>query len=528
MMPVRAFSGPSQAAAVQRETRQQMNVAEWVTLGLYGAVVTTAIHFHEPWADEAQAWQIARSLSLGRMFQTLRYEGSPGLWHLLLWFLSRLHVSYAGMRWASGLVALGGIAILLRYSPFPRWLKLLLPFTYFLLFQYAVIARSYVLVPLLLFALATLWAKRFQHPVAVAVTLGLLANVALHAAMLSAGFAAIYALEWYWQKSDERLLPVRRLGGPALLLCTLYAISILTARPAKDITFPQGQSPLPPAQARASEQLAQLRHGHSVQAIEYQFKQRLTPPLASGLVLPLPLALLFWVVLAGALAGAGKLRYLIPGVLLALFCHFVAARPWHTGLMTPYLITILWMVWPNQERGFHDRNRYEQGVLAFLSLIVLIQIYWAVHALNFDRRHSYSPAKMTAVFLKPYLDQDAKILETGNHFDSVAVEPYFNRKVFANQPYPFHWWSTRNLAEQNYSSLVQQRPALVLVQWLADGDTQPTDEAIDLIPEVRGLKKLGYRNTQIFCGKMPVQGAAILETHCALIFEPLPDLQRQR
>jgi hypothetical protein len=513
---------------MEAEIPRRVGALEWVTLSLYAVVVAAAIHSHEPWADEAQAWQIARSLSLGRMFQALRYEGSPGLWHLLLWFLSRLHLSYAGMRWASGLLALGGIAILLRYSPFPRWLKLLLPFTYFLLFQYAVIARSYVLVPLLLFTLATLWTKRFQQPVAVAVTLGLLANVALHAAMLSAGFAAIYALEWYWQKNNELLLPARRLSGPALLLCTFYAIAILTARPAKDITFPQGQSPLPPAQAHANEQLAQLRHGHSVQAIEYQFKQRLTPPLASGLILPLQLALLFWVVLAWALAREGKLRYLLPGVLLALFCHFVAARPWHTGLITPYFIAILWMVWPNQERGFQDRKRYEKGVLAFFSLIVLIQIYWAAYALKFDRRHPYSPARMTAGFLKPYVDQDAKILETGNHFDSVAVEPYFDRKVFANQPYPFHWWSNRNLAGQNYSSLVQQRPALVLVQWLVDGDTQPTEEAVGLIPEVPGLRELGYRNTQIFCGEMPVQGAVVLETHCELIFEAVPAMQPAR
>jgi hypothetical protein len=30
---------------------------------------------------------------------------------------------------------------------------------------------------------------------------------------------------------------------------------------------------------------------------------------------------------------------------------------------------------------------------------------------------------------------------------------------------------------------------------------------------------LGYRNTHVFCGKMPVEGAVILESHCELVFE---------
>jgi hypothetical protein len=67
---------------------------------------------------------------------------------------------------------------------------------------------------------------------------------------------------------------------------------------------------------------------------------------------------------------------------------------------------------------------------------------------------------------------------------------------------------------------VRGRPPLVLVQWLADGDTQPSQEAINLIPGVPELRTLGYRNTHVFCGKMPGAGAVILQSHCELVFEP--------
>jgi hypothetical protein len=506
------------------ERNRLRSAPEWLALSLYGVVVAAAIRLHEPWADEAQAWQIARSLSLREMFQLLRYEGSPGLWHLLLWCLSRLHVPYAGMRWFAGAIAVAGVAILLLCSPFPRWLKLLLPFTFFLVFQYAVVARSYVLAPILLFALAAVWPRRFEKPIAVAVTLGLLANVALHLAMFSGGLALVFGMElWRRRRGGGHDIVPRRLGLALALLVGFYAVAILSARPAKDIAFPQGQSPLPAAQARSSEQLARLRHGRSLQAIRYQFAQRLTPPLATGLVLPLGLALLFWATLCWALFREGKLHYLIPGVLFVLFCHFVAARPWHSGLMTPYVIALLWMVWP-KEGPFKALPRHEQCALGFFFLIVLVQVYWAGYALNVDRTQTYSPGTQTAAFLKPYVDRGDTILETGNDFDSVAIEPYFDHKVFANEPYSYHWWSTRNGAQESYSTMlragVRDRPAVVVVQWLADGDTEPSEEAISLIPEVPELRTLGYRNTHVFCGRMPVADAVILESHCALVFEP--------
>lgn len=510
-----------EAASMAPGRRPIRGAPEWLALSLYGVVVAAAIHFHEPWADEAQAWQIARSLSLRQMFHVLRYEGSPGLWHLLLWCLSRLHVSYAGMRWSSGGIALAGIAVLLLCSPFPRWLKLLLPFTFFLVFQYAAVARSYVFAPILLFSLAALWPRRFEKPIAVAVTLGLLANVALHLAMFSGGFALVYGIELWWdRKRSGQPRAVPRLGMAVTLLVSFYAVAILTARPARDIAFPQGQSPLPAAEARSREQLAQLRQGHSPAAIRDQFAQRLTPPLATGLVLPLGLALLFWTVLCWALFRERKLRYLIPGALFFLFCHFVAARPWHSGLMTPYVIALLWMVWPNQGGPFKALPRHEQWALGIFFLIVLIQVYWAGYALNFDRTQTYSPGAQTAAFLKPFVDRGDTILEAGNHFDSVAIEPYFDHKVFANEPYAFHWWSSRNRAQENYSSMVRDRPSVVLVQWLADGDTVPSQEAINLIPVVPELRSLGYRNTHVFCGKMPGPGPVILESHCELVFEP--------
>src|SRR5579871_6286134 len=61
-------------------------IADFGVLGVWMAVVAFTLQYHEKWADEAQAWLIARDLNLKTIwFHELRYEGSPGLWHTILW-----------------------------------------------------------------------------------------------------------------------------------------------------------------------------------------------------------------------------------------------------------------------------------------------------------------------------------------------------------------------------------------------------------------------------------------------------------
>src|SRR5919108_4554632 len=119
--------------------------------GLLGAM----LFYHEPWFDEAQAWLIARDASpLDLVTRVLRYEGSPGLWHLILMVPARLHLPYATLNVVSGLFALAAGALFLRLAPFPWPVRLLYPFSFWAFYQYGVVARSYVMGPLLLFAAA--------------------------------------------------------------------------------------------------------------------------------------------------------------------------------------------------------------------------------------------------------------------------------------------------------------------------------------------------------------------------------------
>ena len=61
-----------------RERRTWETFGNYVVLLVYSGIVLFTVRYHEKWADEAQAWLVARDLDLKTLwFHELRYEGSP-------------------------------------------------------------------------------------------------------------------------------------------------------------------------------------------------------------------------------------------------------------------------------------------------------------------------------------------------------------------------------------------------------------------------------------------------------------------
>jgi hypothetical protein len=510
--------------------RFRFGLAEIVTLCLYAGLLAWAIPHHEPWADEAQAWQIVRSLRPAQIFHILSYEGHPGLWYLCLWVLSRLHVGYAGMRWVAGAIGFAGVAVLVAASPFPRFIKLLLPFTFYLAFQYAVVARSYVLSPLLIFLCAYFWPHRLQRPVTIALCLGLLANVAAHAAAISGGFAIVYLVDlWLGRRPPTLRASAGRLSSAAVLLLALYGISIWAALPAKDaggaafVIKPNSaqtgalaaqQSQLPPRYARPEPE-----HGNLVGWLAWKVNSRLAE-LTEGLIQPFWLGCVFWVLLSWKLLRTRKLHYLIPAVFLVVLSHIYAFF-WHSGLMLPCVIALLWMTWPAQHLPFLKLPLYEQLPLLMLLLIAAVQISWAEFAFQFDREHDYGSGAATAAFLRPYVISHASMIEIGNDFLSVGVQPYFDSKVFMNQPQAYYWWSTHNPSKLRYEQLLTENPEIVVLEWRFH--YFPTAQTIADLPLAKQLASLAYRNTHTFCGGLVQPGRDILEWDCDLIYQAVKE-----
>ena len=136
-----------------------------VVFTVYLAVVVITMAFHEPWFDEAQSWLIARDCPYRDLLLVRpHYEGHPPLWWLLLSIPAKLGVPYEwGLKGVELVCSALMCGLLVFRAPLPRLAVALLPFTYFLCYQYGVTSRPYALMCCALFVIAACWKSRDEH-----------------------------------------------------------------------------------------------------------------------------------------------------------------------------------------------------------------------------------------------------------------------------------------------------------------------------------------------------------------------------
>ena len=206
---------------------------------LFTAIAAVAVWFHEPWADEAQAWLIARDLGIRGILHQMGYEGSPPLWHLLLWGLIRLHLPYAALGAVSLMLVAGGMYIWLRWSPLPAPVRLMIPFTFYYQYQYAVVARSYALSIFLAFAAVALWRAKPVRVIPFGLVVALLAQTNMHGFMIAGGIACAFAWECIrdFRKRRPSQAQILQSGIAGLLVLASAAIARSLATPFPDCSF---------------------------------------------------------------------------------------------------------------------------------------------------------------------------------------------------------------------------------------------------------------------------------------------------
>ncbi len=156
----------------------------------------TASH-HEMWRDEIQAWLLARdSTSVFNLFAHLKYEGHPGLWHLCLMPLSRITHSPVIMQMLHLLITGITVYLFVRYSPFNWFQKFLFCFGYFVLYEYAIVARNYALGLLLITVFCALFRERYKRFIWVGCLLFLLAHTSVHALIVTIGIGSALCCEY--------------------------------------------------------------------------------------------------------------------------------------------------------------------------------------------------------------------------------------------------------------------------------------------------------------------------------------------
>lgn len=392
-------------------------IADFLVFGLWLGLVSVILQHHEPWADESQSWLLARDLDLKTLwFHELRYNGTPGLWHTILWIAQHwCHAPYAALGVIGMLCAAVGVAFILWKAPFPRPLSYLLVFSYFLVYQYAVVARSYNLLPLLMFIAAYFYRDR-SRPVRMTVVLMLLANVSVHGTLLAAALSVCYLIEAL--KERQKLSdPVRSryLFCVAAILLTFLFVFVIV-------------KPMPDVAVFANHRITGPRLIRLEAIVAYAF---LDHPAISAVFLLLASV---WCLKRGKV-----LPFVLPVALMLLFFVAVYGRPHHHGTAFLAAIAGLWIAWPTQSemREFsHGERLGTYGITSLLVCLFCVNIWDAAVAMQNDYRYPYSGSADAASFLKQVRADKTTVF--GYTYGMSAVQAYFDRNILANNPTTYY------------------------------------------------------------------------------------------
>jgi hypothetical protein len=164
---------------------------------LYSALQVTLLLHHEPWEDEAHTWLVARDLDIISIFKQMAYDGTPALWYMLLVPFAKVGLPYISEFILHLMIAISAVTVFVLYAPFSKVTKILFIFSYYMAYEYSIIARSYCLSILLLFLIAAIYGKRFEHPLRYALLIFLLFNTNAHSFLIAFSLTVLFTWEFY-------------------------------------------------------------------------------------------------------------------------------------------------------------------------------------------------------------------------------------------------------------------------------------------------------------------------------------------
>lgn len=483
-----------------------------ITLIIYLLGVCTVSFFHEPWFDEAQAWAIARSGTIKEiLFEIPHYEGHPPLWHLILTPFAKLGAPYELSLAAVNIFFMTlAVTVLLFKSPFPKLIRCLLPFNFFLFYQYGVISRPYCILVLAIFLAAVCYKNRNEHPVKYLLCLTLMCAIHSMGIIIAGAFCIVWLCEIFAEKYRAgKLATVFKdkrcwLMASLLILVLLIIVEIFphynTYTPSSSNTdelfsFNFSISTL----LRFMLIITEATVGQMPPGPQYIYDYISLIPLCA-------LSFFLFALCCMLFCKNKKLSiFLLTYTLFASFCVLLYSSVHHMGLVMILLIYLFWIILDENGRielpkffvslynSVGNALKIAIKIIAFLPLIV--PITWTGASSYLDIRYPYW-LNEAADFIKEYDLEDYRILSpwtqelvedpedvwgvdeaTLDWEDyplingiAVALDPYFDYNVFYNfniddpeQTFQWHKSTTEEENEEIFAKWREQGPPDVVL-----------------------------------------------------------------
>ena len=381
-------------------------LAETITFLLFILLFAFALYVHDPWFDEMQAWLIAKTAPWYDLFFVLpHFEGHPPFFHLLLALPARL-----GVPWQIGLpffcvaATLASVYLILFKAPFARWVRLCLPFTFFIFYQYGVLSRPYNIMLLATIGAALCFPKRMEKPFPFIGCLAALCMCHLFGIALAGGIAGVWLWELRGTFLQKKWYCDKRLLGLAGLL--VFAVSlVLLIKPS-----PQAMALDEFSWLGALERLPLLLFILPGDILITDICQTLVFPdrfdySLTEVSLTLGLQGLFWWILFSFLPKGKKEYVLLPAMmLLSLMCVYLARH--HLGIFGMVFLFAFWISYEDKTVTAAPSLLAKKLGKWMLVFSLVVPIIWTVGSVYLDMKDvSFSGQEVMAFLQEHQLDK---------------------------------------------------------------------------------------------------------------------------
>jgi len=389
------------------------------------------IQSHEMWRDELQAWLIARdSKTILDLFYNLKYEGHPGLWHLLLYPLTRIFSSPVAMQYLHLCIATTSVLILCKFSPFTFYEKTGLSFSYFLFYEYSLISRNYSLGVLLIFILCSLYPARRRNLITIALIALLLSHTSILGVIISITLGSSFILEYLFFNRNDWIAGGHSKFWAALIVFIFGVVTaIAQIKPPTDSGFATAW--------HLSYELAQAKTLLGVIADAYlpvpnfdlhYWNTRFFSNSFTFGVLSIFCIFIFSLSLIGRPIAA--LFYILStlGLLLFFYAKYIGYMR-HHGFLFICLVAALWIAPSSNKIKCLSKNQFFNLLITvarkLFIIIIAMQAVAGVSAAYLDWRYTFSQAKNVSSYILLNKMQDLVIISEWSP-PAIGVVGYLN------------------------------------------------------------------------------------------------------
>ena len=423
--------------------------------------------YHEPWFDEVQVWMIARDASLYELlFVIPHYEGHPALWSLLLAIPAKLGVPFEiGLKTIGFLVSSISTYLIIFKSPFPKYIKYSLPFSFFFFYQGGVIVRPYALMTLVLLLLGYLFDKRNERPFMFSFSLFLLCCTSAYGIIFSCGIALCIVGEIIKEKGLKRVvLEVfkDKITVSLIFLIIGAILLVLQIVPLEDTFVATVFRKNSYIVTLLCSLFTMIGDCFLTRSLWFYYDRTLLQTADIpwySLLSCVIIGIIIWICIYCVSGRRSFIYFIVPYFLFSVFSAVVYFNGHHLICAFALVLFWLWISFSDDDRfegwriisaklfsNERDKKLLTVFLHCFVIVCLIVSVYWTVSSSVMDIKKEYSYGRSTSSFIKDNKLDEANIIgawevkslkeERKEYTNMVAtvvpINAYFNRNIASN------------------------------------------------------------------------------------------------